>query len=87
MRCFSLGALFFSSLQKTNIDLACVASVSVGFSRKFRCFGPAKIGARATEESRRELGPIFARPKHQNLRGNLTRTLARQAKFDLNLFG
>ena len=59
MRCFSLGALVFSSLQKTNIDLACVASVSVGFSRKFRCFGPVKIGARAKEESRRESRPNY----------------------------
>ena len=30
--------------------LACVASVSVGFPRKFRCFGGAKIGARAKKE-------------------------------------
>ena len=74
MRCFSLGALFFSSLQKTNIDLACVASVSVGFSRKFRCFGPAKIAASAREESRRESRPNFreaktpkfAREPHEN---------------------
>ena len=27
--------------------VACVASVSVGFPRKFRCFGRAKIKARA----------------------------------------
>ena len=30
--------------------LACVASVSVGFPRKFRCFGRAKIGARAKKK-------------------------------------
>ena len=30
--------------------LACVASVSVGFPRKFQCFGSAKVGARAKKE-------------------------------------
>ena len=30
--------------------LACVASVSVRFPRKFRCFGRAKIGARAKKK-------------------------------------
>ena len=30
--------------------LACVASVSVGFPQKFRCYGRAKIGARAKKK-------------------------------------
>ena len=32
------------------VKLACVASVSVGFPHKFRCFGRAKIGARAKKK-------------------------------------
>ena len=32
------------------ISVACVASVSVGFPHKFRCFGRAKIGARAKKK-------------------------------------
>ena len=33
-----------------NKYIACVASVSVGFPRKFRCFGRAKIKARPKKE-------------------------------------
>ena len=44
--------------------MASVASVSVGFARKFRCFSRAKIKAR---------------PKHRNLRANPKETLATQA--------
>ena len=68
--------------------LACVASVSVGFPHKFRCFGRAKIGARAKkkeggggEEKRKRVSfspPIFARPKHRNLRGNPRKRLLRR---------
>ena len=37
------------------VHVACVASVSVGFPHKFRCFGREKIGARAkTKEGGRE---------------------------------
>ena len=31
-------------------SIACATSVSVGFPRKFRCFGRAKIGARAKKK-------------------------------------
>ena len=34
-------------LPRDALHIACVASVSVGFPHKFRCFGRAKIGARA----------------------------------------
>ena len=33
-----------------SVYLACAASVSVGFSHKFRCFGRAKIGATARKK-------------------------------------
>ena len=32
------------------LNLACVAYVSMGFLRKFRCFGHVKIGVRAKKE-------------------------------------
>ena len=36
------------------VNLACVASVSMGFPRKFLCFGRAKTGARAKKKKKEE---------------------------------
>ena len=44
-RILSLAVAVFTLEQ-----LACVASVSVGFAHKFRCFGRAKIKARPKKE-------------------------------------
>ena len=54
----------------------------MGFPRKFRCFGRAKIKAIAIAKIMvRGLVLIFARPKHYNLGGSLTKRLPSYADY------
>ena len=64
---------------KVEVEIACTASVSSGRgANSFFC--RARIGR--AQKKKKKIAPIFARPKHRNLRGNPTETLATQAKVE-----
>ena len=63
---------------KVEVEVACTASVSSGRGAN-SFFGRARIG----RAQKKKIAPIFARPKHRNLRGNPTETPATQAKVEV----